>query len=615
MSQTQEKTIVHIGVSKHVKAVRFADGKTLRIYDDHPSYDDIDRYKMIPTFIVYDSKGTIRDFYNEKDQSFVLRITIDNAGGFQKTDMKRREKINELYNKISRIKRPGETVEGCFKKYPFIVMEIPADVRALDLSTAVKLARKFGVKEEKICKGMLEYDILRKGDKGFSANGGDGGGHTCYPAEEYLSNMAREFGERTVEEQMAVLLNKNRLYTVVKNNTGMVCSKKAMKYNVEITKFLRQAGCTEQYDDMFMGVDGLSDRQTEAMERGLNNKCTVIIGSAGCGKTRVVEAMRKSAIVQKKRIEVVAPTGKAARKIEGASTVHSFLATYDKCSDSDLHKHHEIEGAIVVVDETSMLDFTMAYKLIKFANDNDIKLVFVGDHEQLPSVEWGVVLFDLIEWAKNTNNLVHLQTVYRQGEKSGVLEVADAIRTGNRLPDKNFHDVEFLETVHKDEVIAIAKRFSTEAQIITPTNSIRKEINMAVLGRFTLECGDKVVCTKNQEKGGAKNGDIGIITRLADPPKIKTIRIKLEDGTGCEVATKDLEHAYCITVHKSQGSEWDTVVFVTTGMFPGTFFNKRLVYTAVTRAKKRLVVLGDKRSFERASKYPSPIRHTIGFGV
>lgn len=604
--------------------VRMDDGATATMYADHPSSGDIKGFEGRPVALAVDIAGTVRDFFSESDEHYPIRDAAAQAGVFgARHDNRRREKLKTFHGTLVKAgQKRGIDPVAAFLGYPYLVMRCAADDRPFGLSGASKIAESLGLPVDVRCRGEVEYDIVSKGGKGDPDDYAAGGGHTCYPSERYFRPFVNRYGFQAVQAAVSHLVANGRL--VYDEERQVVASPKAARYRDAILAHLaadaEMADASADADADREGgqscVPPLNAAQAHAVERAKTAAVTVVIGPAGTGKTRVVQEIARET---RGAVWLCAPTGKAARRMgSNARTIHSFLGTHS-VNNADLLG----AGDLLVVDEASMLDFTVAYKVFKLASESRIRLVFVGDQFQLPSVEWGTVLDDLVAWARKCDCLVELSSVFRQGEESGILRVATSIRGGSCVPPLGLPDVEYSTFDRESDMVDDVARTWETGQIITPTNRVRDAINYKVLGRRGIEKGDKVVCLRNQDVGSAKNGDIGYVVDVrtvlfpaeGNPNRKlrqRVVRFEAEDEGGVlEALAKDVAHAYAITVHKAQGSEWENVCLAVTGV-GGGFVNKKLLYTAVTRAKKRLTVASVGNAFLRGTRTEAPIRHSLG---
>jgi len=391
----------------------------------------------------------------------------------------------------------------------------------------------------------------------------------------------------------------------------------------------------------------LAPEQQEAVKLALTEKVAVLTGGPGCGKSFTVKSIVTLALAKKAKVVLAAPTGRAAKRLSEltgaeASTVHRLLelrpggeAAYDR--------DRPLEADLVVVDEASMLDLILANKLAK-AVAPGAHLLFVGDVDQLTSVGAGEVLRDMLA----TNGpipTVRLTKIFRQAQQSGVVTNAHRINQGlppltDGLPDfflfveddadnaasltvdvaarrvpRKFgldprRDVQVLAPMHRGP--AGAGNLNTLLQAaITPA---REGLPERRFGGRTFRVGDKVTQIRNnyeKSQNGVFNGTVGVVTALSAEEQKLTVLTDEDEEIGYDFDELDeLAHAYAVTIHRSQGSEYPAVVIpVTTSAW--TMLQRNLLYTAVTRAKKLVVLVGSRKALGQAVRTVSAgRRHT-----
>ncbi len=399
----------------------------------------------------------------------------------------------------------------------------------------------------------------------------------------------------------------------------------------------------------------LSEKQKEAIRTINDNNVTIITGGPGTGKTTIIKSIIEIYKQKKYKIVLCAPTGRAAKRMtettgEEAQTLHRLLEIGKVDDDVFYKKDKDFEGApidadIIIVDEMSMVDmFVMSYLLDCIYLGT--KLILVGDTDQLPSVGPGSVLKDIISSEKIST--VHLDKIFRQAARSKIIVNAHRVNNGQKFIQKD--DVELAENAKEDfffikennqekileQVLSLCngrlKKFGDydffeNIQVLTPTKkgmlgtkelnkSLQQELNPPREGEpekasmgVIFRIGDRIMQTKNNydmywerregdsiETGnGVFNGEIGTITNINE--KEKNIRIKFDDDKVCWYEFNDLEqidHSYCITIHKAQGSEFDVVIMIVPQAAP-MLLTRNLLYTGLTRAKKLLIVIGNDR--------------------
>lgn len=380
----------------------------------------------------------------------------------------------------------------------------------------------------------------------------------------------------------------------------------------------------------------LAPEQQEAVRLALTERVAVLTGGPGCGKSFTVRSVVELARAKKARVVLAAPTGRAAKRLAEltgaeASTVHRLLELKPG-GDAAYDRERPLEADLVVVDEASMLDLLLANKLIK-AVPPGAHLLLVGDVDQLPSVGAGEVLRDLLA-ADGPVPAVRLTRIFRQAQQSGVVTNAHRINSGTPpvtrgLPDF-FHFVEEeTEEAGRLTVDVVARRIPAkfgldprrDVQVLTPVhrgpagagvlNGLlqqaltppRPELPEKRFGGRVFRVGDKVTQVRNNyEKGanGVFNGTVGVVTGLHTEDQRLTVRTDEDEEVPYDFDELDeLAHAYAVTIHRSQGSEYPAVVIpVTTSAW--MMLQRNLLYTAVTRAKRLVVLVGSRRALGQA---------------
>jgi len=399
--------------------------------------------------------------------------------------------------------------------------------------------------------------------------------------------------------------------------------------------------------------------QREAIRQALQKSMLILTGGPGTGKTTTLNAIIELLEQEGLSIAIAAPTGRAAKRISevtgrDAKTIHRLLEVDFTSTETLTFTHneqHPLKADAVVIDEMSMVDTTLFESLLRGCRMG-CKLILVGDSDQLPSVGPGNVLRDLID--SGCVPTVELKQVFRQAAESKIVTNAHKIVAGE-YPDLATKDNDFFflrrNTAGKVSATVtdlVAQRLPAsygfspleDIQVLTPQRKgdlgvydlnghLQLALNPPVPGKreykttfCTFREGDKVMQTRNNydiewekpstgEKGlGIYNGDIGIIRRI-DLPGC-TFEIDFDDRR-CSYAldmANELELAYAITVHKSQGSEYDAVVLPIFGGYDKLYF-RNLLYTAVTRAKKLLIIVGsDGRVYQMVDNNRKMLRYT-----
>lgn len=394
--------------------------------------------------------------------------------------------------------------------------------------------------------------------------------------------------------------------------------------------------------------DGISyaELQKKAIKEALTKGMLILTGGPGTGKTTTLNAIIRLLKESGQKVCLAAPTGRAAQRMskvtgEDAKTIHRLLEVSFDIEDRPVFNKNEqniLNCDAIIIDEVSMVDCTLFESLIR-ALPLSCRVILVGDSDQLPSVGAGNVLSDLI--ASGVVPVVELKEIFRQSMESLIVTNAHRIVNGE-MPQINVTDNDFFfmykgntEDAAQTIVDLCTRRLPNtygyscmnDIQILSPTrkgvlgtyelnrriqsilNPKDKSKREITVNYYTLREGDKVMQTKNnyninwvKENGefgdGIFNGDIGILQEIN--PSSQTVKVKFDDRVAMYDADSlsDLELAYACTVHKSQGNEFEAVVMPVSN-FPPQLMYRNLLYTAVTRAKKMLILVGDNNSIRR----------------
>ncbi|MEC4020094.1 SF1B family DNA helicase RecD2 [Streptomyces sp. H27-D2] len=380
----------------------------------------------------------------------------------------------------------------------------------------------------------------------------------------------------------------------------------------------------------------LAPEQEQAVRLALSEKVAVLTGGPGCGKSFTVRSVVELAKAKKAKVLLAAPTGRAAKRLSEltgaeASTVHRLLELKPG-GDAAYDKDRPLDADLVVVDEASMLDLLLANKLVK-AVAPGAHLLLVGDVDQLPSVGAGEVLRDLLAPASPIP-AVRLTRIFRQAQRSGVVTNAHRINSGvppitQGLPDFFLFPEEDTEETGRLTVDVVARRIPAkfgldprrDIQVLAPMHRgpagagalngllqqavtpARPDLPEKRFGGRIFRVGDKVTQIRNNyEKGlnGVFNGTVGVVTGLNTEEQRLTVLTDEDEEVPYDFDELDeLAHAYAVTIHRSQGSEYPAVVIpVTTGAW--MMLQRNLLYTAVTRAKQLVVLVGSRRALGQA---------------
>lgn len=477
-------------------------------------------------------------------------------------------------------------------------------------------------------------------------------GHTCLPTEKLRESVCDNLGieRRQFESCLDDCEEKDWVVRITLGKREFVYLPEYYLAETYIAKKLAfmlrtSAQYEKDYSDEIRGVEFSENIQYEDLQRAAISACLtgsvfILTGGPGTGKTTTLNGVIKILKAQKKRILLCAPTGRAAKRMsdltgEPARTIHRLLEVDFTAKGELKFKRNEtnpLPADVVIADEMSMVDALLMCSLVRAIKPTS-KFIMVGDSNQLPSVGAGNVLKDLI--ASHYIPSVELKEIFRQAAQSLIVTNAHRIVNGEfPVLDDRQNDFLFmnksLESDIAELVIQLAKQrlpdtygFSPidDIQVLCPTKmgmagtkELNKQLqsalnppsqNKAELKFFDVifRTGDKVMqtkndydvlWTKNNEKGsGIFNGDIGIIRSVDRFSQNVTIDFEGRVAIYTSEMLRRLEHAYAITIHKSQGSEYDAVIIPITA-FTHNLLYRNLLYTGVTRAKKMIIVIGTK---------------------
>lgn len=477
-------------------------------------------------------------------------------------------------------------------------------------------------------------------------------GHTCLPTEKLRESVCDNLGieRRQFESCLDDCEEKDWVVRITLGKREFVYLPEYYLAETYIAKKLAfmlrtSAQYEKDYSDEIRGVEFSENIQYEDLQRAAISACLtgsvfILTGGPGTGKTTSLNGVIKILKAQKKRILLCAPTGRAAKRMsdltgEPARTIHRLLEVDFTAKGELKFKRNEtnpLPADVVIADEMSMVDALLMCSLVRAIKPTS-KFIMVGDSNQLPSVGAGNVLKDLI--ASHYIPSVELKEIFRQAAQSLIVTNAHRIVNGEfPVLDDRQNDFFFmnksLESDIAELVIQLAKQrlpdtygFSPidDIQVLCPTKmgmagtkELNKQLqsalnppsqNKAELKFFDVifRTGDKVMqtkndydvlWTKNNEKGsGIFNGDIGIIRSVDRFSQNVTIDFEGRVAIYTSEMLRRLEHAYAITIHKSQGSEYDAVIIPITA-FTHNLLYRNLLYTGVTRAKKMIIVIGTK---------------------
>ena len=547
----------------------------------------------------------------------------------------------------------GNTIE-IVKNNPYKLVE---DIDGIGFLTADRIAKNIGIPEDsqyRVRAGLLHAlnSSVEKTGNTFLPK------QMLLSQAENILNLDRSSYSELYENALQNLTLDKTVIIMWKNNTEIAVPTKYYYYEYSVSQKLALLNSSQviekqEVEDEIKFFEEKNritfhQEQKEAIKSAINNGVSVITGGPGTGKTTIIKCIIDIVKQNNKRFMLLAPTGRASKRMsdstgEEAKTIHRALevASGDLTNRFIYNENNNFKTDVVIVDEVSMVDVALMNHLCK-ALPRDCKLILVGDKDQLPSVGAGNVLDDIIK--SGVIKVTMLTKIYRQSDDSLIITNAHLINSGkmplidNSSKDFFFEEKNNLDSIKQSMVDLVVKRLpnftkleSTQIQVLAPLKAgvcgidnlnkcLQASLNPPamtkmeiVVGESIFRVGDKVMQTTNnynlvwkklngfiEEEGeGVFNGDIGYI-ELIDFQTGEVV-VDFEDGRRClypRTEVSQLSLAYAITIHKSQGSEFDVVVLPAIAG-PSMILTRNLIYTAVTRAKKMVVIVGEQKNLKR----------------
>lgn len=550
----------------------------------------------------------------------------------------------KIYNKY------GQGVYGILTENPYRLAE---DIEGVGFRTADEIAAKAGIRTDsdfRIRSGIL-----------YVLTGAAADGHTYLPKEELTRRAGEllEVPSELIEKHYMDLAIERKI--ILKQQEEQTEIYAAAFYHMEanVAAMLRQLDMRYEASDSAIeqrvrniqkktGME-LDEHQLTAVKEAVKNGLLIITGGPGTGKTTTINTIIRYFELEGMDMFLAAPTGRAAKRMSEttgyeARTIHRMLEInggMEGGAGFERNETNPLETDVIIIDEMSMVDISLMHALLK-AVAAGTRLILVGDVNQLPSVGPGCVLKDIIE--SGVCNVVKLTKIFRQASESDIIVNAHKINRGEEVTlDNKSMDFFFLKRYDADTIINVTLQLikqklpkfvdasEYDIQVLTPMRKgllgverlngiLQRYLNPPEQGKREKEHGDilfregdKVMQTKNNyqleweiksrfglciDKGmGIFNGDMGIIREIND--FAETMTVEFDEGRMVEYSFKlldELDLAYAITIHKSQGSEYPAVVIpLLSG--PSMLLNRNLLYTAVTRARKCVTLVGNDMTF------------------
>jgi len=542
--------------------------------------------------------------------------------------------ITPAYAKKIFIKYGNNSIE-IIKKNPYRLCD---DIFGIGFKIADRIAKNAGIEKDSFfrIKSGIIYMLGQLQEAG-----------NCYYPYELLLQQSKEFLDVEINDIRKTLdiLNKEKdiiiagekVYLYETYNDEKSVAEKLLEIKKEPLKTNLNLISIENLVDEISRLSKIEidEDQMEAVKSAVFEKVLIITGSPGTGKSTILNYVLKVFEVENKNVKLAAPTGRASKRLsettgKEAKTIHRLLEYNPKLNTFLKNKNDKLSCDLLIIDEASMLDIKLMKNLIE-AIDYNTRIIFVGDVDQLPSVGPGNVLNDLIN--SGIFKVVRLNKIYRQFGKSKIIYNAHRIRDGiypsliHNSEDGNINDFYFIEKSEQEDVVTailkmlyynLPKKFGydplRDIQILVPVNKgivgvenlnlrIQEKFNnnrvKITRGSTEFRLDDKVIQQKNDYERDVFNGDIGFIKEIDF--ELQEFKVDFGDKivTYNFYNTDEINLSYAISIHKSQGSEFKCVIIpILTSHY--MLLQRNLLYTAITRAKELVVLIGSKKAIGMA---------------
>ncbi|MDR1303141.1 MAG: ATP-dependent RecD-like DNA helicase [Puniceicoccales bacterium] len=529
---------------------------------------------------------------------------------------------------------------------------VAREVDGIGFKTADKIAQNLGIPGNHISR--IDAGIL------FTCSNLEIMGHTAYPRATFLAltRQLLEIGEETIADRLEKLIQFKKI-----NNIGGDLIQTSAMTNGETTlaKHIHRLHAAPSSLPHIIYANAIAwaqkregfpfaDEQITALQQALAEKLSIITGGPGTGKTTILRALVAILSAKNIKIGLAAPTGRAAQKLTEttgieAKTIHRLLQFNPQTGQFSFNEDNRLPFGYIIVDEASMIDTRLAVSLFNAIAD-PTHLLLVGDIDQLPSVGAGNILADFI--ASQRFHVTYLRQIFRQGQHSEIVRLAHAIITGDAhaIPDitaiERIHaerDFNFILANSPEECTQKVEQLCTEIlpalykidpisdiQVLAPLHrgsagidALNERLQRAISGagkqipwcHFRL--GDKVIQLRNNYEKNIFNGDLGIIYNFDSDGGTISVKFNGESVALSRVEVGDIALAYAISIHKSQGSEFPIVVIpLVTQHY--VMLQRNLLYTAVTRGRNKVFIVGDPRAYDLAIGNKKSVKRITGLG-
>jgi len=539
------------------------------------------------------------------------------------------------------VKAYGQDAKKVLTNEPYRVCR---EVDGVGFKTADKIARNLGLPTagpQRVDAGILHTLEELEGE-----------GHSAFPEEGLLekSTDLLEVDRAVVHDRIKVLIKENAVGILVTKGVTLVQLRPQENAERSIATSIKRINNTPSGLPSIIADKAVawaqeragftfSDAQSAAVISALQSKVAVLTGGPGTGKTTILKALCDILVAKKVRVLLGAPTGRAAKRMQEATrvpaaTIHRLLKFDPAAGGFTANAESPLSADFVVIDESSMLDTKLAAALLR-AVPSTAHLLLVGDVNQLPSVGAGNVLSDLIQ--SQVCSVTRLDTVFRQGARSGIVTVAHGILHGETQPPApeidptklDFtQDIHFVRVDEPEACVQMVTRLCCEIlpralrldplrdiQVLAPMHkgtggiqafnqALQDKLRGANSRSSRITPGDKVIQTRNNYDKLIFNGDFGVV--LEANPETGDLLIDF-DGTRVEFERSeqtDLQLAYAVSIHKSQGSEFPAVIVPLLRQH-SIMLARNLIYTAITRGRRQVILVGDPSAYAMAVRNAS----------